>query len=59
MTPAPETADFATRRRREVVAFLTLTGLIMPALAIGLVGAYGLIVWIYQMIAGPPGPPLA
>jgi nitrate reductase NapD len=29
----------------------------MPALAVGTVGSYGLGVWIYQMFAGPPGPP--
>jgi periplasmic nitrate reductase NapE len=26
-------------------------------LAVAFVGSYGLAVWVYQMAAGPPGPP--
>jgi nitrate reductase NapE len=49
----------AHERRREIFAFLFLTAFLMPALAVATVGGYGLAVWIYQMIAGPPGPPAA
>lgn len=49
--------DTAPRRRREILAFLFLTGVVMPGLAVAFVGGYGLLVWIFQMIAGPPGPP--
>jgi periplasmic nitrate reductase NapE len=45
------------RRRMEIFAFLFLTAVLMPALAVGAVGSYGLAVWIYQLAAGPPGPP--
>ena len=45
------------RRRMEIFAFLFLTAVLMPAFAIATVGSYGLAVWIYQMVAGPPGPP--
>lgn len=45
------------RRRMEVFAFLFLTVILMPALAVATVGGYGLAVWVYQMAAGPPGPP--
>ena len=45
------------RRRMEIFAFLFLTAVLMPVLAVGAVGSYGLTVWVYQMIAGPPGPP--
>jgi nitrate reductase NapE len=45
------------RRRMEVFAFLFLTAVLMPALAVASVGGYGLAVWVYQMVAGPPGPP--
>jgi nitrate reductase NapE len=41
----------------EIFAFLFLTAVVMPVLAVGVVGSYGLVVWIYQMVAGPPGPP--
>jgi periplasmic nitrate reductase NapE len=45
------------RRRMEIFAFLFLTAVLMPALAVATVGSYGLAVWVYQMMAGPPGPP--
>ena len=45
------------RRRMEIVAFFFLTAVLMPALAVATVGSYGLVVWLYQMAAGPPGPP--
>jgi len=45
------------RRRMEIFAFLFLTAVLMPALTIATVGGYGLAVWVYQMVAGPPGPP--
>jgi nitrate reductase NapE len=41
----------------EVFAFLFLTAVLLPAFAVATVGSYGLGVWIYQMMAGPPGPP--
>ena len=44
-------------RKREIAAFLLLTAVLMPISAVGVVGGYGLAVWTWQMIAGPPGPP--
>lgn len=52
-----ETTTRARRRRMEIFAFLFLTAVMMPALAVAAVGSYGLAVWIYQIAAGPPGPP--
>jgi periplasmic nitrate reductase NapE len=58
MSVASEDACARPRRRRmEIFAFLFLTALVMPALAVATVGSYGLAVWVYQMVAGPPGPP--
>ena len=54
----PDISTTARRRRMEIFAFLFLTAVVMPAIAVATVGGYGLIVWIYQIIAGPPGPPL-
>jgi nitrate reductase NapE len=45
------------RRRMEIFAFLFLTAVLMPALTVAVVGSYGFAVWVYQMVAGPPGPP--
>lgn len=44
-------------KKSEISTFLFTTALLIPGLAVGFVGAYGLVVWIAQMIAGPPGPP--
>jgi nitrate reductase NapE len=41
----------------EIYAFLIVTAVLMPALAIATVGTWGLVVWTYQAINGPPGPP--
>lgn len=43
-------------RRRELMEFLILAFGIWPVVAIGVVGGYGFLVWMYQIIAGPPGP---
>jgi nitrate reductase NapE len=45
------------RRRQELTVFLILTLVLAPVLAVGTVGGYGLGIWVYQMIAGPPGVP--
>jgi nitrate reductase NapE len=44
-------------RREEIFAFVVLAVLIWPVLAVGIVGGYGFIVWMLQIIFGPPGPP--
>lgn len=49
--------DQPRRRRMELIAFFLVTAVLMPALAVATVGTWGLTVWIYQMVNGPPGPP--
>ena len=44
-------------KKREILIFLLLAFVIWPFVAVAFVGGYGFIVWMYQMIAGPPGPP--
>lgn len=44
-------------RRREIAMFLLLAVFIWPVLSIAVVGGYGFIVWMSQLILGPPGPP--
>jgi len=46
--------DPSVRKRSELKAFLFLTVVMAPVLAVIVVGTYGLAVWIYQLIAGPP-----
>lgn len=44
-------------KAQERWAFLLLTGIVFPLLAILIVAGYGFLVWIYQMFAGPPTGP--
>jgi nitrate reductase NapE len=48
-TPAPDS------RKAELLKFVFLAFVFIPALSVGVVAAYGFAVWIYQMFAGPPG----
>ena len=41
-------------QKSELKAFLFLTVVMAPVLAGVVIGAYGLVVWIYQMFMGPP-----
>jgi nitrate reductase NapE len=44
-------------RREELIVFLTLAALIWPIVAVGVVGGYGFLIWMFQLVLGPPGPP--
>jgi nitrate reductase NapE len=43
------------QKRREFRAFLFLTIVLAPLLSGLIVGGYGFAVWMFQLIAGPPG----
>jgi nitrate reductase NapE len=47
----------APSRREELRAFLLLALVLVPVLAVLFVAGYGFVVWIYQILVGPPGPP--
>ena len=49
--------DSPPSRREELFAFAVLAVLIWPVIAVGVVGGYGFIVWMSQLVFGPPGPP--
>lgn len=51
------TMQTSPSRRAEFLVFLTIAALIWPVVAVGVVGGYGFLVWMYQIIFGPPGPP--
>lgn len=46
-----------SRRRVELLTFVALAFGIWPIVAVGVVGGYGFLVWMLQIIFGPPGPP--
>lgn len=41
-------------KRRELLVFLFLAFVLAPILAVIIVAGYGLIVWMYQIVTGPP-----
>ena len=41
-------------RNAELRSFLFLTIVMMPALSVIIGGGYGFLVWMYQILAGPP-----
>ncbi|MDR5899319.1 nitrate reductase [Halomonas vilamensis] len=49
--------DNKSLKAKELKLFLFIIILLFPILAFGVVGGYGFAVWIFQMLAGPPGPP--
>ena len=55
--PRVPASDLPHKRRMEIYAFLIVTAVVMPALTVATVGTWGLTVWIYQAVNGPPGPP--
>ena len=42
-------------KSQELRGFLLLTAVLAPALAGVIVTGYGFLVWMYQLVAGPPG----
>ena len=44
-------------RRSELIVFAIIVAVIWPVVTVGVVGGYGFAVWMYQVVAGPPGPP--
>ncbi|BAU73953.1 periplasmic nitrate reductase, NapE protein [Metapseudomonas furukawaii] len=52
-----EKDDSSLGKRHETRLFLFLIILLFPLLSIALVGGYGFVVWMLQLIMGPPGPP--
>ena len=44
-------------RRAELFVFAIIAAFIWPIVAVGVVGGYGFLVWMTQLIVGPPGPP--
>ncbi len=53
MEALPEIASVESRSREKRV-FLFLTVVLAPMIAVAIVGSYGLLIWLYQMFAGPP-----
>jgi nitrate reductase NapE len=53
-----ETSPPPASKSLERKAFLLLAVVMGPVLAVVVVSGYGFLVWMYQLLAGPPGPRL-
>jgi len=51
---APAAIDAPSTRKEELRSFLFFTVVMAPALAVSIVGGYGFLVWMFQVVAGPP-----
>ncbi len=47
-------AEYRTKKA-ELVASLFLTFVVIPAITVGGISAYGFMVWFLQLLNGPPG----
>jgi nitrate reductase NapE len=54
---SPDRVEPRNSRREELFAFVVLAVLIWPVVAVAVVGGYGFIIWMSQIVLGPPGPP--
>ena len=50
----PAAASSRSTRTEELRSFLFFTIVMAPLLAVMFVGGYGFLVWMYQLVAGPP-----
>lgn len=60
VTTRPTTLEQPAGRRQkryEILLFIFLAIIFWPVMSIAVVGGYGFLVWMYQLLAGPPGPP--
>ena len=57
MTERAMPGDGVPSRRKELLTFAALAFGIWPLVAVGVVGGYGFLVWMWQIVFGPPGPP--
>jgi nitrate reductase NapE len=55
--PVPEQEEKPVQytKNQELRSFLFLTVVMAPAVTVIFIASYGFIVWMYQIIAGPPG----
>ena len=51
----PDDSFAPSTKQEEWRSFLFFTVVMAPVLAVMVVGGYGFLVWMYQLLAGPPG----
>jgi nitrate reductase NapE len=51
-----EESDLPHTKAQELRSFLFLSVVLAPLIAGVIIAGYGFLVWMFQLIAGPPGP---
>ena len=54
MEESPADRELPSTYKEELRSFLFFTIVMAPVLAVIVVGGYGFLVWMYQLVAGPP-----
>jgi nitrate reductase NapE len=54
MTAPADSANAPSTRAEELRSFLFFTVVMAPALSVAIVGGYGFLVWMLQLVKGPP-----
>lgn len=52
---ATPTLSAPSTRQEELRSFLFFTVVMAPVISVLLVATYGFVIWMYQLLAGPPG----
>ena len=55
MSVSDDNDDHVLTRRGELRVFVFIAVFLFPALFIALVGGYGFLIWLLQVVFGPPG----
>ena len=55
MNDIVERSKQAFTKKQELRSFLFLSVVMAPVLAVGIVAGWGFLVWMFQLLAGPPG----
>jgi len=50
----PKGSPEETHKKEELRSFLFLTAVMVPALSVIVVAGYGFIIWMSQLVMGPP-----
>ena len=53
--PGQEEQPVQYTKAQELRSFLFLTVVMAPAVTVIFIAGYGFLIWMYQIIAGPPG----
>lgn len=55
MTPTEPDVHPYDQKKKEWRLFIFIIVFLFPLLSIALVGGYGFVIWMYQLLMGPPG----